>query len=584
MTLLSAALESLNLLAPSGDFFWTADLFKKDKWEPLMKGTRVALTVGGALLLIYEMRAKRMGEYIAERHKRWVAYVLTVLAFGVYFDFGNPNTRYSEYYHRHEFYHYYLGSKFFKEVGYKDLYFCTAIAEIEAGRGAQVKKREIRDLNVNLIKPMEATYVVKDPDQCKKRFTPERWTAFKADVEWFYKSAAGSYWESMMKDHGYNPPPVWGMAGKFFGSFAPAGDRFFKILSGVDVLFHLGTVLLFGWAFGWRAMAVATVFWGCNAPANFYWTGGAFLRQDWIFFLIAALCLCKKRWFVSAGVALTWSALLRVFPLILFFGWGIIMGLYILDRLRHHGGLKANGIKGLLHTDHWRLLGGVALAIGVLVPASMAVNGTDSYKAFYKHTIATHANTPLTNQMGLETMLVHTWDGRMRFMRDDNMDDPFEGWKKARNERKHERMPLFLAIIAGVGLWTVWALRRTRLLWVAIPISVPMLMCLTNLTCYYYSFFMTLAALITVRPQLGPAILATSGASTILLYSPSGYYWVDDRYTAQTYLFFALGLLALYAYSRPFSLARLRAWWEHRPEPRAKETPRGELGQPTAAE
>ena len=38
----------------------------------------------------------------------------------------------------------------------------------------------------------------------------------------------------------------------------------------------------FRWAFGWRVMAVATVFWGCNAPANFYWTGGAFLRQDWI--------------------------------------------------------------------------------------------------------------------------------------------------------------------------------------------------------------------------------------------------------------------------------------------------------------
>jgi len=584
MTLLSAALESLSLLAKPGDFFWTSAIFEKELWERVMKGMRVGLTVGGALLLIYEMRAKRMGERIKEKHKRWVAYAMTFLAFGVYFDFGNPNTRYSEYYHRHEFYHYYLGSKYFKEVGYKDLYFCTAIAEIEAGRGAQVKKREIRDLNVNLIKPMESTYVVKDPDQCKKRFTPERWAAFKNDVDWFYKSAAGSYWESMMKDHGYNPPPVWGMAGKFFGSFAPAGDFFFKVLSGIDILFHLGTVLLFGWAFGWRAMAVATVFWGCNAPANFYWTGGAFLRQDWIFFLIAALCLCKKRWFFLAGAALTWSALLRIFPIILFFGWGIIMGLYILDRLRFHGGLQQNGLKGLLHRDHWRLLGGVAVALGVLVPASLAVNGKDSYSQFYHHTITTHANTPLTNQMGLETMVVHNWDGRMRFMRDDNMDDPFEGWKKHRIEMKHQRMPLFLAIIAGVALWTVWALRRTRLLWVAIPLSVPMLMCLTNLTCYYYSFFMTLAALITVRPQLGPAILATSGASTILLYSPSGYYWVDDRYTAQSWLFFALALLALYAYSRPFSIERLKAWWNHQPEPRKAAKPRGEIGAPTPAE
>ncbi len=587
MTLLSAALEALSYFKPGDTSLWSLDVFQKDMWERVMKGTRVALTVGGALLLIYEMRAKRMGERIKEKHKRWIAYAMTALAFGVYFDFGNPNTRYSEYYHRHEFYHYYLGSKYFKEVGYKDLYFCTAIAEIEAGpaRAAQVKKREIRDLNVNLIKPMESTYVVKDPEQCKKKFAPERWAAFKKDVDWFYENAKGSYWESMMKDHGYNPPPVWGMAGKFFGSFAPAGDTYFKILSSIDVLFHLGCVLLFGWAFGWRAMAVATVFWGCNAPANFYWTGGAFLRQDWIFFLIAALCLCKKRYFALAGIALTWSALLRIFPLILFFGWGIIMGLYILDRLRNHGGLAKNGIKGLLHPDHWRTLGGVAIALAVLVPASMAVNGVGSYKAFVDHTIKTHNNTPLTNHMGLETMVVHSWDGRMRFMRDDNMDDPFESWKRHRLELKHKRMPLFLAIIAGVGLWTAWALRRTRLLWVGIPLSVPMLMCMTNLTCYYYSFFMTLAALVTIRPQLGPAILATSGASTILLYSPSGYYWVDDRYTAQSWLFFLLAIIALVAYSRPFSMERLKAWWNHKPEPRAKALPpRGEIGAPTAAE
>jgi hypothetical protein len=212
----------------------------------------------------------------------------------------------------------------------------------------------------------------------------------------------------------------------------------------------------------------------------------------------------------------------------------------------------------------------------------MAVNGTGSYKAFYEHTITTHAHTPLTNHMGLETMVVHTWDGRMRFMRDDNMDDPFESWKQGRIDRLEERKPFFMAIILLVGAWTVWALRRTRLLWVGIPLGVPMLMCLTNLTCYYYSFFMTLAALISIRPQLGPALLATSGASTILLYSPSGFYWVDDRYTAQSYLFFLMAVLALIAYSRPFSMERLKAWWNHKPEPKPS-APKAEIGAPAAA-
>ena len=81
-------------------------------------------------------------------------------------------------------------------------------------------------------------------------------------------------------------------------------------------------------------MAVATVFWGCNAPANFYWTGGAFLRQDWIFLLVASLCLLRKRWFFLAGAALTWSMLLRIFPGMFILGIVIILGLYLVQQIR----------------------------------------------------------------------------------------------------------------------------------------------------------------------------------------------------------------------------------------------------------
>jgi len=91
------------------DFFlyerWEGPWFEKDTWEKLMKGTRVTLTMLGALLLIYEVRARRLRERIPERFRRRLAYVLTGLAFLVYFDFFNPNVRYDQYYHRHEFYH-----------------------------------------------------------------------------------------------------------------------------------------------------------------------------------------------------------------------------------------------------------------------------------------------------------------------------------------------------------------------------------------------------------------------------------------------------------------------------------------------
>ena len=102
-----------------------------------MNGVRIALTLGGALLLVYEARARRLGQPVAPRTQRRVAIVMTVLAFSAYFDFYNPNARYSEYYHRHEFFHYYLGSKYSAELGYNRIYECTAAAEIELGRRAK---------------------------------------------------------------------------------------------------------------------------------------------------------------------------------------------------------------------------------------------------------------------------------------------------------------------------------------------------------------------------------------------------------------------------------------------------------------
>jgi hypothetical protein len=553
---LIAPVASQPLLAMTG-FFWDSPVFAAEAWKGGMNFLRIFLTLGGALLLMYEWRARRMGQPIAKRTQRIVAVVFTVLAFFAYYDFFNPNVRYRDYYHRHEFFHYYLGSKYNQELSYTRIYECTAIAEIELGRGAEVRKRELRDLRENLIKPNTDTYVVSDPSQCKKYFSPQKWESFKKDVNWFYSTSRGSYWENMQKDHGYNPPPVWTMTGKLFGSLDSAGasDTFFKILSAIDPLLQLGAVLLLWWAFGWKITAIATVFWGCNAPANFYWTGGAFLRQDWYFFLVAALCFTKKRWFVAAGAALMWSALLRIFPAIMFAGWAIVIGMYLWQHRKWH-------------PDHRKLIFGSVLALGLLVPASViTAGGYKPYEDFYMHTLRTLQTTPLTNHMGLETILVHNWDGRMRFTRDDHLDDPFQGWKDGRNDRFKHLKPVFFLIVGGLFLWTAWALRRTKLLWVPIALSLPLTMAMVNTTCYYYCMFIVAAALCAVRPGFAPALLAASGASQILLLR---YYFVDDKYTAQSYLFFLLCLIMLYAYSRPFSMERLRAWLARKPEPRAE--------------
>jgi hypothetical protein len=396
----SVSLPSSPLLASAADSIWDKRPFQKPVWTGIMFGLRVALAVIGAMLVIY-------------------ALLFTVLSIGAYFDFGNPNVRYREYYHRHELYHYYLGSKYFTEVGYQRLYDCTLIAEVDSGRKAQVAKREFRDLRVNLIKKVENTYILTEPERCKKHFTAERWEAFKKDVDWFYNSSRGSYWDRMQQDHGYNPPPVWTMTGKAIASLSPAGDGFFKALAAIDVVLQLGMVVLLYWAFGWRAGAVSAIFWGTNAAANFYWTGGAFLRQDWLFLMVLSVCMARKRYFFWAGAALMWSALLRIFPGALFGGWAMMVIIYVIQRMR--GRPPAPGDTGLLSyldPTHRRLIAGALVAAAVLVPASMATTGGVQPWKDFSHHIGVHKKTPLTNHMGLPTMLSHTWQSRMRFTRD----------------------------------------------------------------------------------------------------------------------------------------------------------------------
>jgi len=573
---------TVNALTPAGSFdlvaaaadgakdFWDREMFKKPQWVGIMFATRMILCLLGAMLLIYEVRSRRMGLHTKTRHKRLIAIVLSVVAFGTYFDFGNPHVRYQEYYHRHELYHYYLGSKYSEELGYKRLYDCTLIAEAENGRKAQVAKREFRDLRVNLIRKAEDTYILTEPERCTKHFSTAKWEAFKKDVDWFYKSARGSYWERMQQDHGYNPPPVWTMTGKAISNLHPADGDFFKLLAGMDVALQAGMILLLYWAFGWHVGAIGAVFWGCNAAANFYWTGGAFLRQDWMFLLVASLALARKRYFGLAGAALMWSSLLRVFPAALFGGWAAMVLIHIVERMR--GRPSKDGSSGLLsylHPDHRRLIAGALLAMAVLVPASMATTGgTKAYKEFFAH-IQTHKATPLTNHMGLPTILSHNWDGRMRFTRNNNLDDAFQEWKDGRNRRKAKLKWLQMTIFAGFFLWIGWALHRTRLLWIAPALSLPLVMCLTDLTCYYYSMFIAAAVLAKSRRSIGIALLATGASSVVLLgksigYAPtnvSGFHFVDDNFAVQSYIFMIFCILMLWGYSRPLNKRSWNAWW-----------------------
>jgi hypothetical protein len=122
--------------------------------------------------------------------------------------------------------------------------------------------------------------------------------------------------------------------------------------------------------------------------------------------------------------------------------------------------------------------------------------------------------------------------------------------------------------LLGIAAWMTWAMRRTKLLWLCLPITLPLVCALSNMTCYYYSLFIVACAMVHVRPALAAPMLVTAGVSAFMLWPPRGYYWVDDRFVAQAYLFIGFSLMILWIYSRPFSMLRLKRWWNGQPEPK----------------
>ncbi|AUX41583.1 uncharacterized protein SOCE26_030040 [Sorangium cellulosum] len=398
--------------------------------------TKGAIAISAVLCLLYEAHRARQRRPVAERWKKRAAAGLSIMAVVVYFD--GLRFAYPSFYHRWEYYHYYLGAKYFPEMAYDNLYKCTVIAQDEIGvvtytddvtgqpvtldMSAEVRRpdRKIRNLGVdNLL--IHVAGVLASPEECKAHFSSTRWSAFKADVQFFRTASEKDYWEAMQRDHGYNPPPVWTVMGRILAELHPATKGYLQLLTCFDGAYLIGVFAALYWAFGWRVCALGAIFWGCQSPAPFFWTGGAFLRHDWLFFVVLSACLARKRYHRLAGASMVYAGLLRVFPGLVVIGWLVVAGIYILRHKR-------------MARSHVQVLMGGVLAAAALLTVSVGVSGSGSYRQFYEHTLRVHDQTPVTNHMGLRVLVSPRVrdGGRVR------QDEVHDGYFAARSFRDME--------------------------------------------------------------------------------------------------------------------------------------------------
>jgi hypothetical protein len=502
---------------------------------------KAALALGAAALSMHEATLLGRGVRIRPGWRQGIAFALAAMAVAAYFRFGDIG--HARFYHQHELFHYYLGSKYSRELGYEGLYRCVAVAQSELGQKNEVLVRKMMDLRTDVMVP--ARTALEHPEACLDRFTPERWAAFKTDVGLIRGSVRLQYWNGMQTDHGYNPPPVWTVMGHFWSSLHSATEGYLELLSLFDLALFAAMFAAIAWAFGWRVLAVAAIFWGCQLPGESLWTMGAFLRQDWLLLLVLSACLVRKRWYALGGAALAYSALLRVFPGVLAAGWAVMAAAHVVRHRR-------------LAASHLRLLWGGALATVALVSISVAVAGADAYGGFYRH-ILVHKNTPLTNNMGLETVLSQSYEGRSAFTRDEKKVDPFEEWETLRRVRLHAFRPFQAVLLVALGLALVVVLRRHRSLYVALALSLAVVVAVVELICYYYSMFILSALLSRHRRGVEQWVLCVAGVSQLLAVNRILSFDYDDRYTVQSLLFclFSVSLLFAYWPKRKSAVTRL---------------------------
>jgi hypothetical protein len=441
-------------------------------WRDTIPAVQLALAVLGLLLFGQGLVLHKLGRPDALRRGRDTALaVLGVLAGLAWWNFGGFHSY--GYVHRWEQFHYFLGAKYFAELDYTRLYTCVTVADLEEGLDRQIGTRRVRDMETNRAGP--AGTIAADPGRCTQHFTDARWTSFKSDVAWFRAQLPPEVWERIFLDHGYNAPPAWGMLGGTLTRHLPATDGSILALSLLDPALLILTGIAVVWAFGWRTLCVALLWWGTNRMAGFGWTGGGLLRQDWLLLSVLGICLVRRGHAAGGGMALGYAALLRVFP-------GLIVVALILQAIARS--LRARRV--VLEREQLRLLLGVLTSVVVLLPLSAATSG--GFAAWGAFVDNARANTRATgvNTVGLMSALCYdpalrqaTFVGTTAAATEDER-------REAKRDLLTSRRPVHWLLLAAFLVLLARAVRDEKA-WVSLALGVGLIPVGVFLASYYYS-------------------------------------------------------------------------------------------------
>lgn len=503
---------------PAAGRLWLADPDAGDDGSrrlfsrSLVNTAKLGIASLGAALLLWGAALRRAGR--PEAHRRLRDALLLSLGIASFFGWWNfLHFHYPGYVHAHDVFNYYTGPKYFPELGYKRIYECIAVADVEAGLGPRVARRQIT--NLETYAPESTAAILAKPERCKRHFSAARWALFTHDVGWFRSRMSVEAWEALQRDHGYNASPAWGALGKLLASSGPASTGQILALTLIDPALALIMWGCVWWAFGWRATCVALLYWGTNYPAEFGWTGGAYLRDDWLAATVIGLCLLRRGKMMGAGFLLAHATLLRIFPVLALLALGLKAVIEMGRKRRFHASREQR-----------RLVLGCLLALAIVFPASALVAGGFGPWLDFVEKIRFHAGTSGINSMGLKTALSYDPAARFAVLRA-RPPDPDDVWREAHRRAFSERRPIFFALALGFLALLVRALYRQEN-WAAAVLGLGALPILLEPACYYTSVLLAFGLLWIRREMVGAALCALSA---VLWAIAAAWYEWDDIFT-----------------------------------------------------
>jgi len=429
--------------------------------------------VGLFLLLVVVPRLQRRPLALG------VSWSLTALAVFAWTQFGqfHPGRKVV---HTPDTFHYFMGSKYFQETGYFDLYRCTAQAEREMGRGDRFNDWYVRDLDDNRV--YKGWWFSTPDGRCRATFSPERWQSFKQDVDAYQAMMEDQHpLHRSLGDHGFNATPFHAAWLKLWVGTVPASPtalQLLTLLDGVALLVAIGAV---SWAFGARTAALFALLFMLGFHFAYHWVGGCLGRHTWFMWASVGIALLARRRPFWGASALTLAGLHRLFPFVFVAALGVAA---VVECVR----------KRRLTTPARRVLAGILLTSALGVGVAGLSQGWQSFPAFVR-VMQRHAGTPGGNRIGLPVLLGHSPGRTASRLADARLSDPHQVWKAEIRAAKQERRPLWLlALAVGAGV-VGWAAYRGAKSWEVVALAGPLVFSAQDMTSYDYIWILLLVPL-----------------------------------------------------------------------------------------